>query len=407
MHRELQVLEGIETRYGLAPTNPVALLGKFRPATMSQADFLAARSGHAATGMLSNTFDQLEATLAHGGRFRDPFQKRLMHKVLFMDVKQGPISAAKAKRQGAKPYDLADLMGWRNRLMQSLEDRAGAEEFWQTLYEGADRIMDKETYRQHLTARKQWYLDVHADFSTTRAAAVRTLQASPEAVEQMVKRGGPLMSHIGQDMLALQSVSGGPAQRAAESAIGHGNATLAGVRAGARRVGDAAQDVTNATLKSVERVAQSATGHGAGKTLLVGAAIAAGAGLLFGSIRSPREGQALAPSGNRHRPEERIGVDGHIPGEPTTGAMAAANPPRTMRADTRGVRTAVVAPIHHNTNLEVRMRTEDQGRAQELAKHLAQMSSSGESQVTINYRDANRANSLRSQERIRETLERD
>jgi hypothetical protein len=63
--------------------------------------------------------------------------------------------------------------------------------------------------------------------------------------------------------------------------------------------------------------------------------------------------------------------------------------------------------MHANTNLEVTMRTADQGRAHELAKHMAQMSTSGDSHVTVNYRDGNRLDSLRTQEKIRETLDRE
>jgi hypothetical protein len=219
----------------------------------------------------------------------------------------------------------------------------------------------------------------------------------------MVRAGARPTSILGLSMPGMQRASGGVGQLTAEAFLGAENAASVA----ARRFGAAAEGVADQASRSVRSVAKAAMGHGGGKALMIGAGIAAGAGLLFGSLRSPRAGQALAPSGNRYRPEDRIGVDGMIPGEPEAGAMAAANPPRTMVDGNRGVRTAVVAPMHHATNLEVRMRTDDRGRAHDMATHLAQMSSSGDSHVTINYRDANRGNSLRSQERIRETLDRE
>jgi hypothetical protein len=174
----------------------------------------------------------------------------------------------------------------------------------------------------------------------------------------------------------------------------------------AQKTGQAAEGVFNQAARSVEEVVQAARGTGAMKALGVGAAVAVGAGILFGSLRSPRKGQALAPSGNRFRPEEKIGVDGHVPGEPETGVMAPANPPRRIRPAQGGVRTAVVAPIGRTTELEVHMRADDRGRAAEASKIATRLAApAGNSHVSITYRDTTRLDSLRTKERIREAMD--
>ena len=61
----------------------------------------------------------------------------------------------------------------------------------------------------------------------------------------------------------------------------------------AQKTGQAAEGVFNQAARSVEEVVQSARGTGAMKALGVGAAVAVGAGILFGSLRSPRKGQAF------------------------------------------------------------------------------------------------------------------
>jgi hypothetical protein len=174
----------------------------------------------------------------------------------------------------------------------------------------------------------------------------------------------------------------------------------------ARGVRTAAEQVYDQGMRSAEHVVESVKGHGAGKAIAIGAAVAAGAGLLLGSMHSPREGQALVPSHasmNSYRPEEAIGTEDAIPGEPVSGSMAN-RPPRTIQAARPGVQTAVVAPMHNQANLEVRMRARDRDRAAEVARTTSRLSSGdGDSRTTINYRDV-RSGALRTADKIRGLL---
>jgi hypothetical protein len=204
---------------------------------------------------------------------------------------------------------------------------------------------------------------------------------------------------------AVQAFAHRGASDYSAAALGAENARTAAGKF-AQKTGQAAEGVFNQATRSVEEVVQAARGTGAMKALGVGAAVAVGAGILFGSLRSPRNGQALAPSGNRFRPEEKIGVDGHVPGEPETGVMAPANPPRRIRPAQGGVRTAVVAPIGRTTELEVHMQADDRGRAAEASKIATRLAApAGNSHVSITYRDTTRLDSLRTKERIREAMD--
>jgi hypothetical protein len=351
--------------------------------------------------MLSNTQAQIETLLAHSEKIRGASRRQVMSHGLFELIRQSPISAAKLQNEGK--VDLAQLMGWNNDIMGSLRNRikGGEAKFYDTILTEAKTLKGDSAYLRFVQQHKEWFEDIWHSYDRGRDDLVRLITTTAKDAEQQMARSRRLPDLLGSFLPGLRRASGA-GQLTAEAALETQNI----IAATAGKVRTAAELGVDQTLKSVRTVAKAATGRGGSKALLWGAGLAAGAGLLFGSLHSPREGQALAPSGNRHRPEERIGVDGRIPGEAEAGSRAAANPPRTAVAGRQGVRTAVVAPMHTATNLEVRMRTDDPGRAHDLSKHFAQMSSGGDAHVTVNYRDANRVNSLRSQDRIRETLDR-
>ena len=430
MHEWRNYFEGAaldSTPGNAAPLNMWKLIReKFRPKGLDPIMSLRSRTAAADVGMMSNTMERLETILAHSGAFRSSAEKVTLHEFLYDIIREAPIAAQKMKAGDPNAYDMTRLMGLNNEIMSSWKNqtRSGAKRFHETILQAARDFGKRQTYDPALAAKlmpgvdlapfvdeagtfnpyeafatiqKDRLLTLHGAYDVRRMGLVNKLTASEDVAQSLAKL--EIASDLGLDMPGLLASTRDTVART----LGKENAA----HAAAARVGSAARSGADAVLGSVEKVIKAATGHGAGKTLLIGAGIAAGAGLLFGSLRSPREGQALAPSGNRHRPEERIGVDGHIPGEPEAGTMAPATPPRTIRPAPQGVRTTMVAPVHHTTNLEVQMRAPDRGRAQDLAKHMAQMSSTGTSHVTINYRDGNRLNSLRTQEKIRETLDRD
>lgn len=107
-------------------------------------------------------------------------------------------------------------------------------------------------------------------------------------------------------------------------------------------------------------------------------------------------------SGNQYRPEDLIGTSDRAGGDPVSGLMAPANPPRRIQAAAGGVRTGVVAPIGQTSDLTVRLRATDRSRATETARQISQIPGGGDTNVTINMRDRTRLNSLRTREKIRE-----
>ena len=166
---------------------------------------------------------------------------------------------------------------------------------------------------------------------------------------------------------------------------------------------------TKSAFRSFAETASNVMKSPAGKLLLGGMAVAAGVGLL---MNRPRQPKTLASasiskgrSSNEHRPEERIGVDGGIPGEAVTGSMAPTNPPRRPVYKQDGVSTAMVSPVNRNTRVEATIRTNESRKAVDLSRAVSQLASNGNVNATINYKVSNKLDSLRTRERIRELRE--
>lgn len=162
-----------------------------------------------------------------------------------------------------------------------------------------------------------------------------------------------------------------------------------------------AQNLRNVTAEGATRLrtaVSEAVKSPVGRQLGLGLGIAAMAGIALsaGAHRSLK-----VPSSNQHRPEERIGTQDAIPGEPVPGTMSAHPPRRATPAPTQ-VDTAVVAPVGRITDLEVRMKAKDRAAAAETAKLMAAASTDGQSNVTVNYRGNTRLRSLRTREQLRE-----
>jgi len=136
-------------------------------------------------------------------------------------------------------------------------------------------------------------------------------------------------------------------------------------------------------------------------------ALGLGAMALMGSILSNRKTPMATfsrRSSNKARPEEMMGVQDRIPGEPISGQMAPTNPPRRVIPGNAGVRTAVVAPLGQTSDITVKMKGADRSSAAETSRQIAAMTGSGNTNVTINYRDRTKLRSLRTRENVREIL---
>jgi hypothetical protein len=127
--------------------------------------------------------------------------------------------------------------------------------------------------------------------------------------------------------------------------------------------------------------------------------LAAVGGLLTTAVRSS----------NAHRPEEKIAVADHVPGEPIAGVRSSVNPKRRVLPPPPSVKTMVVAPMRQSTDLEVRAKAPDRNGQIEVAKMAERMASgNGYNNVTVNrvggWKDS--ASKLRLREQIRDELTR-
>jgi len=135
----------------------------------------------------------------------------------------------------------------------------------------------------------------------------------------------------------------------------------------------------------------------AGKVLAAGLGLAAIAGVMTATASS-----------NKYRPEEEIGVNDQIPGEPVAGSRASVNPKRTEQPARPSPRTIVAANMRHAVDLEIRAKTPDHASSVEMAKNIQRFTDTGGvSNVTVQHSGGwqKSASKLRMQERIREELD--
>jgi hypothetical protein len=173
---------------------------------------------------------------------------------------------------------------------------------------------------------------------------------------------------------------------------------------GGERAGSMAENVAdslgalNEALKDAWKTGKGSIGPAA-KVLGIGLGVAAFAGLATTAVRSS----------NEHRPEERVGVADHVPGEPIAGARSSVNPKRRVLPARQDVRTAVVARVKQAVDLEVRAKAPDRSAQHEVAK-LVERTAGGDgyTNVTVNrvggWRDS--VSKIRLRQQIRDELER-
>lgn len=148
------------------------------------------------------------------------------------------------------------------------------------------------------------------------------------------------------------------------------------------------------------KVAGALAEHGTGIAIGLGALAVLGVAMTHGSTPVANFSRA---SSNQYKAENHIGVNDYIPGEPMPGEMATA-PPRREVGNQPGVRTAVVAPMRQTSDLYVKMKSEDHSRAAETARQLSMIPGSGNTNVTVNYRDRTRLRSLRTRDKIQQIM---
>jgi hypothetical protein len=347
--------------------------GKFLPEALRR------RTASGAIGAFSNTETKLAIALEHNDVITDVATRSKLKRVLFTAIRQTPISAAKMKNEQGR-LSFSEALGLNRRLNRSFRPGSSFEEFHSVMQEFGKH--SPKGIADYINTEVDVLRDFHRGIRTDALELGEGLVAS---AQQTAKRRG---SGAIPDLMPYVSAATKDVQEASM-----------GAKMSAEALGAA-----NTASKSLREVVEAAKGHGASKVLGLGLAAAAVAGVLTGRVRH-RKASFSVPSSNSYRPEERMGVDGHVPGEPNAGAMAPSNPPRSIRPAPQGVRTAVVAPMQQSTDVDVQMRAPDRSRSAEVTRTISKMTTDGDSNLTINYRDGSHLGRLRTKERIREVLD--
>lgn len=346
--------------------------GKYLPEALRR------RTASGAIGAFSNTETKLAIALEHNEVITDVATRSQLKRVLFTAIRQTPISAAKMKNeQGGLSF--SEALSLNRRLNRSFRPGSTFDEFHSVMKEFAQH--SPKGISDYIHNEVDVLRDFHRGIRQDSLEMANRLISSAEQVAKM--RGARAIPDLMPYVTAATQDA----------------ATSTGAKISAEALG-----ALNTSTKSLGEVFEAVKGSGATKILGAGLAAAAVAGVISGSVR-PRRASFAIPSGNAHRPEERVGVNGQVPGEPVPGTMAPANPPRNMMPGPASVRTAVVAPLQQTSDVDVAMRAPDRSRAAEVTRTIGRMTTDGDSNLTINYRDGSRMGSLRAKERVRAALE--
>jgi hypothetical protein len=367
-----------------------------------EAEALRRRPAGGSVGRFSNVLTEAMLNLEHNSRITDPTQKAILQRA-FWNIRQAPIAAQKK----SSSYTLDKALNLASELSYGLHNDAGSGRFYDAMTQmardfgkdtpfnddmkilGISRASAREVNGQlvvnplleYVKNNRSTFDAFLAGRNTSVQAAARSLTATEDAT---VKYSGKLLTEFDGLLAYLDpslrsAVAPSMADHSAE-VLGAANESIRNISGGIRNI-----------LKD----------PGIRKTLGIGLGVSAIAGILTTSMGASAS-FARRRSANEIRPENAVGVEDHIPGEPVAGSMAPSNPPRKVVPGPQGVRTATVAPIQQAVNLEVRTRSGDRSSATERAKTLARMATDGDSNVTVNYRSRPKNTSLRMQERLRD-----
>ena len=388
-------------RYSPTPEAIASKIEKIR--AVDPVEAMISRSSGSGVGVSSNLRTSMEALLEETTAIPNEAKSR-MKSSLFLSLDQAAIY--RQKRVGGKTFGISEFMGESSKLRKSLRNKLGANDFISTMRSGiVSSFGEASPILEHFNSLENEFRQLHtANFergTSSVTEAARLLQMSGTKRDNYV---GPITSVMENHFPAQNAMANRGAKIAAETA-GEINS---GIRETTRKVGNAASGFTDSAFRSAENVIREGRGKGVGKVLGIGLGVAAGAGLLFSSLHSPREGSFIppVPSGNSHRPEERLGTDGEIPGEPVRGSMSPSNPPRVVHQPNRGINTAVVVPMGRDSDLEMTLKSDSRERSAEVAKMASRLAAQGgASNTNINYRDSTRLKSLRTRQKIRDAMD--
>lgn len=357
---------------------------KFSQSAFNRTGVAVNRSAGAAIGSYSNVLTEMVEHMVRNPKLmRDPELVERLKTGLF-DIRQAPISARKAHTAFSLETAMQMIDNLRRGVAMGNPDDSAAKvhevmmNMSKTLApEGLDGPEYKYWSTQGAEDLKAWAYG-RSEKARLAAAAFTARGATAEKrLTDIAKQG--LDTVIGP-------IHGGRAAEESASRIGAISEYLS--EAGRSAAGSATGEVGRIFSKH-------------GKTLAFGLGAIAALGIAM-TPRTATVASFSRASGNKYRPEERMGVSDTIPGEGVAGQMAPSAPPRRVLPGQPGVRRAVVAPFDSTSDLSVTMKATDASRAAQTARQLSMIPGSGDTNVTINYRDRTKLRSLRTREKIRE-----
>ena len=365
---------------------------KFAKSVANRAGVAVNRSAGASIGAYSNVLTEMvEQMVRNPHLMQNPDLVQRLKTGLF-DIRQAPISARKAHVE----FSLESAMQMIDHLHKSIQiesPTAAADAVNANLLSMAETLspMGREgpEYKYWATQGaedlKLWAVG-RSEKARLMAAAFTTNVDKSIPFKPLSKRASRVMSEAFQDIEGtLGAIHGG---RMADQ-----TATQSGMLA--EHLIEVGRDTARVATGKLGRIFAE---HGG--SIAMGAGALAALGVAF-TARRPAMATFSRGSSNKYRPEERIGSPDHVPGEPMPGEMAPTNPPRRLTPGQPGVRTTMVAPMGATSDLTVRMKATDHSRAAETARQIAMIPGTGDTNVTINYRDRTKLGSLRTREKIR------
>jgi hypothetical protein len=373
---------------------------------------LRGRLAHGSTGSYSNLSTKLQLMLSNNPLMQPGDWDAQMMGRLAQYVRQAPISSAKGKMSlGSDPGQL------RNRLNRALSrGKEGVGEAQELFTQVAGGVGFEGIYSQEMGELtgithellkpdgKVVFKDGLAQYGDAFKVGdtINTAEhfaASPmgrEAIEKMVTGRDIRKVNMFADLMVKKKLSAEDGMRLWNSGVEELSPELTAMyRKGTQaqsmfskaagkvfgESGSAMADNVSDMLGAANEALKDAVGVGKGsltpaaKIMAAGLGVAAVAGLMTSSIKSS----------NSHRPEERIGVTDHIPGEPIAGSRSSVNPKRRVLPAAQGVKTMVVSRVQQSLDLEVRAKTQDQGAQHEVAKMVERMTrGNGNTNITVN-----------------------
>jgi hypothetical protein len=394
--RQIEIWQSIKSADEIAKTNKTFELAnlasrneKFATAVANRTGVAVKRTAGGSIGSFSNALTVMTEHMVRDPKLMQDPELLMRLKTGLFDIRQAPISA----RKSHVAFDLESAMKLVGQLHKGIaieNPTAAADSVHSTMLSMARTLSPKGIEGpEYKYWASQGAEDIQA-WAAGRSEKARLMSAAFTAnidkTQPLNKRSSRIITEAFQDVEGvLGATHGGRMAEQTASSLGMMSEHLA--MAGR----DAARGATG-------KVGKIFAEHGGAIAAGIGALAALGVAM---TSNTPTMATFSRASGNRFRPEERIGVPDNVPGEAMPGEMAPTNPPRRGMPAQPGVRTALVAPMGATSDLTVRMRATDQSRAAETARQIAMIPGTGSTNVTVNYRDRTRLGSLRTREKIR------